>query len=339
MRDPELAEGQVQVAHLGDSAGVQERLPLVREEGRHLGRRLQVQGVVLELHPARRVEVVARPDAQKDVVGGRLAAMDVVEVVRHDERQARLGGEPEELLVEALLLRHAVVLELQEEATLAQDVAVLAGQRPREVPVLDLERPGDLAIEAGRQADEALAVLGQVLPVDARLVVVAVDVGVGDEAAEVPVADGVRRQEDQVEGLGVGLALLVGHRPPGDVGLDPDDRLEALEASRLVEGDAAVEGPVIGEREAVEALHPGLLDQLRDPPEPVQEAELGVGVEMDEVVRGDGHREANGRSSGRGPAGVCLGPRRASGDPRLRVPTRRRGGALGRRAGLSRPAA
>ena len=100
--------------------------------------------------------------------------------------------------------------------------------RAGEVPVVDLERLGDLAAEAGRQPDEPLAVPGEVLAVDPRLVVVAVDVGVGDEPAEVPVADVVLREEDQVEGLGVGLALLLGHRPAGDVRLDADDRLDAL---------------------------------------------------------------------------------------------------------------
>ena len=65
--------------------------------------------------------------------------MDVVEVVRDDERQADLRGEPEELLVEAALLGQAVVLELEEEAVRAEDVAVLAGDGPGEVPVLDLE--------------------------------------------------------------------------------------------------------------------------------------------------------------------------------------------------------
>jgi len=294
VRDPELAERQLQVAHLGDPAGVEERLALLREERLHLGRGLQVERVRFELEAAGRVEVVAGPDAEEDVLGRRLAAMDVVEVVGDDERQSHLGGEPQELLVEPALLGQAVILELEVEAIRPQDVAVLAGDGPGKVPVLDLERPGNLAVEAGRQADQALAVLRQVLAVDARLVVVAVDVRVRDEAAQVPIADEVGGEEDEVEGLGVGLALLVGHRPAGDVGLDADDRLDALVPRRLVEGDGAIEGPVVGDRQAVEALGAGLVDHVRDPPEPVEQAEFGVGMEVDEVVRGDGHREGNG---------------------------------------------
>ncbi len=168
------------------------------------------------------------PDAEQDVVRLGLVLADVVEVVGHDERQAGLRREAEQLLVEPPLVRHAVVLELQVEAVLAEDVAVLAGEVARQLPVLDLERLGDLARQARRQPDQALAVRGEMLAIDPRLVVVAVDVGVGDEPTQVPIADEVGRQQDQVEGLGVGLALLVGHRPAGDVGLDADDRLDAL---------------------------------------------------------------------------------------------------------------
>ena len=207
--------------------------------------------------------------------------------------QPGLRREAEELLVEPALVGHAVVLELEEEAVLAEDVAVLAGEVAGELPVLDLERLGDLAGEARRQPDQALAVAGQVLAIDPRLVVVAVDVGVGDEPAQVPVADQVLGQQDQVEGLGVGLALLVGHRPAGDVGLDADDRLDALGPRGLVEGDRAVEGAVVGDRHRIHAELRRRVDQLGDPAETVEQAELGVDVEVREVVGREGR---HGRS-------------------------------------------
>ena len=188
-----------------------------------------------------------------------------------------------------LLLRDPVVLQLQEEPVLAEDVAVLAGEPAGQLPVVHLEGLGDLAAEAGRHADQALAVPGQVLPVDAGLVVVAVDVGVGDQPAQVLVAGHVGRQQHEVEGLAVGLALLVRHRPPGDVGLHADDRLDARLGGRLVERDRAVERAVVGDGEAVEAVLDRRVDEVGDPPQPVEQAELRVGVEVDEVVRGDGH--------------------------------------------------
>ena len=221
-------------------------------------------------------------------MGVGLGLVDVVKVVRRDERQAGLGREAQQLLVQRPLLGQAVVLELEEEVALAEDVAVLAGKAAGLVPVVGLERPRDLAAEAGGQADEPLRVPGEVLSIDAGLVVVAVDVGVGDEPAEVAVADVVLRQQDQVEGLGVGLALLLEHRPAGDVRLDADDRLDALRDAGLVEGDGPVERAMVGQGEAVEALRGRRIDEIRDPPEPVEEAELRVDVEVREVVGGEG---------------------------------------------------
>ena len=261
---------------------------MIREERRHLGGRLHVEVVGVELHPVRRVEVVAGADAEQDVVRLGLVLADVMEVVGHDQGEPGLRREPEQLLVEPVLVGHAVVLELEVEAVLAEDVAVLAGEVPGQLPVLDLERLGDLARQARRQPDQALAVLGQVLAIDPRLVVVAVDVGVGHEPAQVAIADEVLGEEDQVEGLGVGLALLVGHRSAGDVGLDPDDRLDPLVAGRLVEGDRAVEGAVVGDRHRIHAQLCGRVDQLRDPAEAVEQAEFGVHMEVREVVGSQG---------------------------------------------------
>src|SRR5688572_2842583 len=111
-----------------------------------------------------------------------------MQVIGDGQWQAHLGGQAQELLVEPALFGQAVLLELEVEVVRTEDVAVASGDRAGEVPVVDLERLGDLAAEAGAEADEALAVPGQVLLVDAWLVVVAVDVSVGHEAAQVLVA-------------------------------------------------------------------------------------------------------------------------------------------------------
>ena len=182
VRDAQLAERQRDVGHLRDAPAVPDRVGVVREERRHLGRRLHVELGAVEPHAVGRVEVVAGAHAEQDVVRLGLVLADVVEVVGDDQRQPGLRGEPEELLVEPPLLGQSVVLELEEEPVLAEDVAVLAGDAAGELPVVDLERLGDLAAQARRQPDEPRAVLGEVVAVDARLVVVAVEVGVGRRA-------------------------------------------------------------------------------------------------------------------------------------------------------------
>ena len=217
-----------------------------------------------------------------------LVLANVVQVVGHDERQAGLRGEAQQPLVEPALFGQAVVLQLQVEAILAEDVAVFAGELAGQLPVVGFERLRNLAAKAGGQPDQPLAMSGEVVAIDARLVVIAVDVGVGHEPTEVPVADEILGQQDQVEGLGVGLALLVGHRPAGDIGLHADDRLDALVLRGLVEGNRAVQGAVVRDGHRIHALLRRRVDQLRDPAEAVEQAELGVHVEVGEVVRGEG---------------------------------------------------
>ena len=114
-----------------------------------------------------------------------LVLADVVEVVGDDERQADLRGEAQELFVQPALLGQAVVLELQEEAVRAEDVLVLAGDVRASSQSSTSSALATSPPRHAREADQALAVPGEVLTVDARLVVVAVDVGIGDHPAEV----------------------------------------------------------------------------------------------------------------------------------------------------------
>jgi hypothetical protein len=288
VRDPQLAQRELEVDHLGDPPRVPVSLTLVGEEGEHLGRRLQVELGRLEPQAVRRVEVAAGADAEEDVVSLVLRLVDVVEVVRDDQRQAGLRRQAEELRVQGGLLGKPVVLQLQEEVVLPEDVAVLARQVPGELDVVALERLRDLAAEAGRHPDEPRGVAGQVLAVDPRLVVVAVEVRVRHEPAQVAVAGQVLREQHEVEGLGVGLPLLVAHRAAGDVGLHADDRLDPLRLRGLVEGDGPIEGAVVGQGERVEAQPLGLVDEVADPAQAVEKGELGVDVEMREVVRREG---------------------------------------------------
>ena len=92
-----------------------------------------------------------------------------------------------------------------------------------------------------------------------------------------------------MERLCVGLALLVDHRATGDVRLHPDDRLDPLGPRCLVERNRAVERAVVGQGQRIHPLLSRRVDQLRDPSEPVEQAEFGVDVEVGEIVGRQGH--------------------------------------------------
>ena len=145
------------------------------------------------------------------------------------------------LRVGLALGRQAVVLQLDEQVVAPEDVLQPAGLLQRALLVALQQRLQDVAAEAAGGGDEALVVLREQLPVEARLVVVALEEGPAGELDQVAVADVVLGQQREVVvellaalGVAAGVvdaapagralaAVVVGH-----VGLGADDRLDAL---------------------------------------------------------------------------------------------------------------
>src|SRR5205085_4265564 len=105
-----------------------------------------------------------------------------------------------------------------------------------------LERLGDAAGKATRERDQPGTVPLEQLPVDARLVVVALEVAERGELDQVAVAL-VRLSEERE----VRLALLLRVPVVGDIDLAAEHRLDSLVPRRSVEVDRTGERAVVGE--------------------------------------------------------------------------------------------
>ena len=132
-------------ASLGDGHRVGHRLlGPVREPRPHLLRRLDVELVVVEAHPALVLECLAHADAEEDLVGERVVAPQVVAVVGRDGGRSGFPGEAEEIRQDGGLLRQAMVHQLDEEVAFAEDLLVLekrASWRPKSCPARAPRRP------------------------------------------------------------------------------------------------------------------------------------------------------------------------------------------------------
>ena len=173
--------------------------------------------------------------------------LDVVRVVGGDQRQAGAPRDLDQAGAHRLLLGDAVVLQLEEVAVGSEDLGMLARHRLGGRHVAAEDRLGQLATEARGEADQALGVLGEQLAVDARLVVVALEMRCADQLDEVAIADVVARQQDEVVGIAVGPALTVVARPRRHVHLAPEHRVDLCRTRRGVEIDRSVEHAVVGD--------------------------------------------------------------------------------------------
>ena len=131
------------------------------------------------------------------------------------------------------------------------------------------------------------------LPVDPRLVVVALEVGGRGQLHQVAVAlDGLGQEGQVVVELLAALDVAAGvvHPAPphralvarlaGHVGLGADDRHDALVAAGLVEVEDPVHVPVVRDAERRLAVGHRRRHEVSDPRRAVEHGELGVGVQM-----------------------------------------------------------
>ena len=197
----------------------------------------------------------------------------VVAVVGGHQGQARLLGQLHEPVVDDLLLFEAVGLQLQVEAV-REDVHVLPGHHERLVEGAVAQGVGHLALQAGREADDPLAVGAQELLVHARLVVEPVQEPGGHDLDQVVVADEVLGQQDQMEAL---LVLPVGH-VVGDVDFAADDGLDAVLLGFEVEGYGPEEIAMVGDGGCGKAEIHGPRAQVLQADGAVQEAVLGMAM-------------------------------------------------------------
>ncbi len=191
-REVELSFVEIDGAQLRDRPRVLERLGDFGEERRHLLLRLEVELARGEAEALRIVEVASRLEAEEHFVGLDVRLVEIVDVVRRDERDPRLAGELDQPLFRLDLVLDPVVLELEIEAVLSEEVPQTLRLLPRRlVPFVD-DRLRDVAAQTRAQRDETAAVRRERIHVDPRFVVEPLQVADRGEPHEVLVALGCR---------------------------------------------------------------------------------------------------------------------------------------------------
>ena len=253
--------------------------------------------MVDHLEPVRLVHGLAALDADHDVLGLGVLGVHVVDVIRGDHRHTGPPAHFADPLVHAGLLGDPVRHQLEVVVVLTEDLGVLEGDGTGGVEALILDRSRDLALEARRERDEALVLLAQELLVHPRPVVVPLEVGARDERHEVLVTREVLGQEDEMERLAVALHLRVAvvPRAASDVRLDADDGLDASRLRGGVEVDRTIERAVIGDGQGGHVQRLRARHEVAQAREPVEQAVLTVGVEVDELLGDAGPFPAVGK--------------------------------------------
>ena len=193
-------------------------------------------------------------------------------VVGHHQRQARILGKAQDAAVDLLLLRQAVILQLQEKTTLAEDLRQLQCIGLGALVVSCPQSAGNPASQTGRQGDQALGMLPQQVQIHTGLDIKTVQKALGDQIAEVFIARLVFAQQHQVLGLVVHAVDPVGHGAGRHIDLAADDGLDARRLGRAVKVNDAVHDAVVRDRHGGLSQLGSPLDKLPDAAGAVEQA-------------------------------------------------------------------
>ena len=203
-----------------------------------------------------------------------------------DRRQTRVGGEGGQGVVHLAVDGQGAVGELHGDVLPAEPLDQAAQRRCRSRAAAAVQRLADRALAApgehehlpGRVGDDRVEV------VDGTPLLLAGELGGADRAAQPLVTGRAAGEQEQVAALGIGHPVLRGGEPQRQ--LRAEDRAHAQLGGGLGEADHAVHPVVVGERQGLEPEPGSLLDQLLGVARPVQEAEVGVAVQLAYGTRG-----------------------------------------------------
>ncbi len=201
---------QAQAAALGDVERAREHLGRIFEHAGHFVVVLDEELVAVELHARGVVNRLAGLDAEHHVLRVGVVFAEVVAVVGGDQRQAEIFFQLEEAGMDAVLHLQALILNLEKEILFAENVGVGSGGRAGGIVVAFRQAFGDFAFQASGEADQAAGMLGEKLLADARLVVKAMQRGLGSDLDQIAVAFFVFGEHQQmVVGVAFGGGAVV----------------------------------------------------------------------------------------------------------------------------------
>ena len=208
-----------------------------------------------------------------------------MDVIGRHQLEAEFPRPGNEMAVDLDLLGDAVILQFE--------IKILRPERLFE-PINGVARLGQLVLEdqfgnfagqAAGQGDQTLLVRRQQFLVDARLVIIALQVRGGGQLDEVLVAGFVLGQQSQmmisVPAAAAGLFLQAAAR--GDIDLAADDRFDSLFARRLVKINRAVKHAVVGDGQGGEFQFVRLFHQPVQAAGPIEQRILGVQMQMNKI--------------------------------------------------------
>ncbi len=283
---------QLDVNAVGDFLRAAQDVVHARKRRVHLLGAAKKELVGVHPHPIRVGAELAGVDAQQDVLGLGVLAVDVVNVAGGHHRDVEPLGNPARALDDDSLHLEAVVLNFK-EIIVAEKLAIPSGDFDGFLEIrlaAGQQRAAQFARSAAAQTDQSLAVGGQQLLVDARLEIKTLQKSCRRKFHEVAKALGVASQQRQmINGFFRAGRLFVKTASGGDIGFQTQNGVNPQFLSRLIEFQRTVEISMVGQGQGVHLQGFRPFEQAANRAGPIQKTVMAVAVQMGKRQRA--HRD------------------------------------------------
>jgi len=159
------------VAAQSDFHGAAQRFRDFAEDLRHFRCALEVKLVGLKFHAIGVAHGLAGLDAEEHFLSVSVVVMKVMAIVGGHEGDAGLFRKMDQFAIDVFFDRQSLVLNFEEEIAFAENVAQAVSIFARLIVLLIDDRFGHWATQAGRKRDQAFAMSGEQVVVNAWFIV------------------------------------------------------------------------------------------------------------------------------------------------------------------------
>lgn len=215
---------------------------------------------------------------------GAIAAVDVVDIVATDYLEVEIGRNLQEGRNDSKLFLDPVIHDFDKIVFAAEHFDKLADSFSRLGFFAFKEKLGDDSLKTAGESDQSIGMGGEEFEIGPRLVVKSVDIRVGDDLHQVLITFEVLCKEAHVVIFSAADLFFFPGRH--EVNFGADQRFDVVFLGGSVKIDRTEEISVVGKCDRLHSEMAGLGKQTVDPAGSVEEAVIGVNVEMNEFLVG-----------------------------------------------------
>ena len=285
IRQLQFAKSEIHLTSFGNLHCVFKCSRIICKEFRHLLLRFQIVVGSRKAHAVRIVDCSPRLHTEQDIMELAVIRMNIVDIICCDKSDTMLLCQITKSMIHRFLFRESVILYFQEKIRMPEYVDIFANDLIRLFYIPAQNRLRNLSCNTGGKRDNSLMVAAQKFLINARFIIISLNICERYELNKVTIAELILGKKDQmIIALAIHLCAFLPHTRC-EVDLASDNGMDPLCLCLFIESNHTVHDAVIGHSDRIHPEFFRAAHKLLDPTCAVQQTVFRVHMEMSKCHR------------------------------------------------------